>query len=134
MTRDRSAVDDAALLAGRALIALLFLGGAVQKVLDPAQVEGLLAGRGLPTALIWPALGFSAAAGLALIAGVAVRPMAFALAAYSAATSMFHLIPSDPWQMTIFAKNWAIAGGCLALAVAGPGRLGYRRARRSGSE
>ncbi len=113
---------DAALLAARILIGALFAAGAAQKALDPAPAMDLLTGRGLPAALIWPALAFDAAAALALFAGRAVRPTALALAAYCGATSVFHLIPDDPWQMSIFVKNWAIAGGCLALAVAGPGR------------
>ncbi len=117
--------DDVLLLAGRLLLAALFLGGAVQKTLSPGDAMALLAGRGLPEVLVWPALAFNAAAGLALVAGVAVRPVALSLAAYSGVTSLFHFIPEDPWQMSIFVKNWAIAGGCLALAVAGPGRFAF---------
>lgn len=30
----------------------------------------------------------------------------------------FHFVPSDPWQMSIMIKNWAIAVGCLILAAA----------------
>lgn len=115
-----------ALLAGRVLIAMLFLGGAVQKAASPGDVTGLLAGRGLPEWLVWPALAFNAVAGLALVLGVGVRPMGYALAAYCAVTSVFHYIPSDPWQISIFVKNWAIAGGCLCLAAAGPGRFALR--------
>jgi putative oxidoreductase len=118
---------DLATLAGRLLLAGLFLGGAVQKALDPAAVEGLLAARGLPAALVWPALGFNLGAGLALVLGVQVRLVALALAAYCAATSVFHWIPTDPWQMSIFVKNWAIAGGCLILAAHGAGRYALRR-------
>jgi putative oxidoreductase len=114
------------LLTGRILIAALFVGGAVQKAIDPAEVMSLLAGKGLPVWLIWPALGFNALAGLSLIAGVGVRPMAVLLAAYCAVTSIFHYIPADPWQMSIFVKNWAIAGGCLCLGVAGSGRYAWR--------
>lgn len=113
-------------LIGRILIAVLFIGGALQKTLDPAQVMGLLAGRGLPEWLVWPALGFDALAGVALIAGLGVRPIAYLLAAYCAVTSIFHFIPADPWQMSIFVKNWAIAGGCLCLGVAGSGRIALR--------
>jgi len=40
------------------------------------------------------------------------------LAAYCVVTSVFHFIPSDGWQMSIFIKNWAIAGGLLALSAA----------------
>ena len=114
------------LLLGRVLIAVLFLGGAVQKAVEPAQVMTLLADRGLPEWLIWPALVFNVLAGLALIVGVGVRWFAYLLAGYCAATSVFHFIPADPWQMSIFVKNWAIAGGCLCLAVAGSGRIAWR--------
>ncbi|WP_090113315.1 DoxX family membrane protein [Limimaricola pyoseonensis] len=126
--------DDWLLLAGRLLIAALFLGGAAQKALEPGQVAGLLAGWRLPGGLVWAALAYNAAAGAALALGLAVRPVALSLAAYCGLTSFFHLIPSDPWQMTIFVKNWAIAGGCLALAVAGAGRIAWRRGPRAAHE
>ncbi|MDG4650006.1 DoxX family membrane protein [Roseibacterium sp. SDUM158017] len=124
--------DDIAVLVGRILIAALFLGGAVQKAADPAPVMGLLARVGLPGVLVWPAMVFGAVLGVALVAGVAVRAAALALAAYCAVTSAFHFIPEDAWQMTIFVKNWAIAGGCLVLAAHGPGRysVGTVRADR----
>ena len=114
---------DWALLGARLLVAALFLSGAAQKWLSPGDVEGLLAGRGLPEWLIWPAMLFDLGAGVALVLGAWTAPTALALAAYCGATSVFHLIPADPWQVTIFVKNWAIAGGCLALAAAGPGRI-----------
>jgi putative oxidoreductase len=113
---------DAALLAARLLVAQLFLLGAAQKGFSPVEVRGLLAGMGWPVWLVWPALAFNLAAGLALVLGWRVREVAALAAAYCAVTSIFHWIPADPWQMTIFVKNWAVAGGCLALAAAGPGR------------
>lgn len=118
---------DLATLAGRILIAALFLGGAVQKAANPLAVESLLAGFGWPQWLVWPALAFNALAALALVAGWQMRPVAFALAGYCALTSLFHYIPADPWQMSIFVKNWAIAGGCLVLAAHGAGRYALRR-------
>lgn len=120
-------MDDAAALAGRLLLAALFAAGAVQKLVDPAPVLGLLAGRGLPAALYWPALAFTAAGAAALVLGVWTRAMAAALALYCMATSVFHLIPDDPWQMSIFVKNWAIAGGLLVLSAHGPGRYALGR-------
>jgi putative oxidoreductase len=113
---------DLAVLVGRSLIALLFVAGALQKAIDPTPASQLLIGFGLPADLVWPALGFNAVAGVMVLAGWAVRPLAFLLAGYCAVTSLFHLIPDDPWQMSIFVKNWAIAGGCLVLAAHGPGR------------
>lgn len=123
-----------ALLGARLLVAQLFLLGSAQKWLDPMKVEDLLAGRGWPEALIWPALAFNLAAGLLLALGLWTRPLGLLLAAYCAVTSLFHFIPSDGWQMSIFVKNWAIAGGCLAIAASGPGRyaLSGRRARSRG--
>jgi putative oxidoreductase len=120
-------MNDVLLLLARLSIAALFVGGAVQKAVSPGDSAALLAGFGLPEALVWIALIYNAAAGLTLLAGVAVRPVALSLAAYCAVTSMFHFIPDDPWQMSIFVKNWAIGGGCLALAVAGGGRFGVGR-------
>lgn len=113
------------MLIARLLIGFLFLGGAVQKAVSPDDAQALLVGVGWPAALVWPALVYDAAAGLALVAGRWVYPVALSLALYCAITSAFHFIPDDPWQMTIFVKNWAIAGGCLALAVAGPGRFRF---------
>ncbi len=118
---------DIANLAGRILLAALFVAGAGQKALDPGPVMGLLAGRGWPVWLVWPALAFNAFGAAALILGVATRPVAVALAGYCMVTSIFHFIPSDDWQMTIFVKNWAIAGGFLVLADSGPGRWALGR-------
>ena len=102
---------------GRSLIAVLFLGGAVQKLLAPAQVKEMIAGLGLPAELVWPVALFNLLAGVALIAGFHLRPLALVLAFYCMATSYFHFIPADGWQMSIFVKNWAIAGGLLILAA-----------------
>ena len=124
---------DAALFTARLLIGALLVGGAVQKSVSPDDAGGLLTGLGLPYTLVWPALVYDAVAGLALWLGVAVRPVAVTAAAYCALTSFFHLnvflTTGDPWQMTIFVKNWAIAGGCLALAVAGSGAWALRADR-----
>ena len=115
---------DALNLAGRILIAVLFLGGAVQKVSDPAPVAQMIGSIGMPVWLVWPVAAFSLVGGLCLILGVGVRTWAFALAAYCLFTSWFHWeLRADPWQVTIMVKNWAIAGGLCILAGQGPGRL-----------
>ena len=116
-------MKDVFALGARLLIAQLFVLGAVQKGVAPGPTVDLLVGLGWPAVLIWPALLFNAGVGVCLILGRAVRPVATAAAAYCAVTSVFHFIPADDWQMTIFVKNWAIAGGCLALAALGSGRF-----------
>jgi len=108
-----SNVEDAL---GRYLIAALFGIGALHKAASPEAVQVLLASAGWPEWLVWPALAFNALAASMLIADRHVRGVARLLALYCIATSFFHLIPSDPWQMSIFVKNWAIAGGLLVLA------------------
>jgi putative oxidoreductase len=105
-------------LLGRILVAALFAAGAVQKATAPEAAQGLLAGVGLPVWLVWPALGLNAALALGLIWGPWVRRAALVAAAYCAVTSVFHFLPGDGWQMSIFVKNWAIAGGLLTLAAA----------------
>jgi putative oxidoreductase len=60
----------------------------------------------------------NAALAIALLVGWPLRAAALTAALYCAVTSVFHWVPTDPWQMSIFVKNWAIAGGCLALAAA----------------
>jgi putative oxidoreductase len=119
-------MSDVLTLIGRILIATLFLAGAAQKTSNPAAVEALLAAHNWPLWLIWPAGVFNLGAGLALVLGLWTRPVAFALAVYCAVTSLFHYIPGDGWQMSIFVKNWAIAGGCLVLAAHGAGRFALR--------
>ena len=111
-------------LVGRILIAILFLGGAYQKVVDPAPASAMIASIGLPALLIWPIALFNLVGGVCLIFGPRVRLWALALAAYCLFTSWFHwrLAEDDPWQVTIMVKNWAIAGGLLILAAQGPGR------------
>lgn len=126
-------MDDVLKLAARLLLAALFVAGALQKTLQPETVTALLAGMGWPQLLVWPALALNASGAVALILGVQVRPVALVLAVYCAVTSVFHLIPGDGWQMSIFVKNWAIAGGLLALAVAGPGRFALRRGAAGGA-
>ena len=120
-------------LLGRCLIAILFLGGAVQKLTDPAPVIQMLTGIGLPAWLVWPAAAFDLVAGLALIFGPGVALWAGAMAIYCLFTSYFHWqLRADPWQVTIMVKNWAIAGGLFTVASNGLGQrdLGWRVSAR----
>lgn len=104
-------------LAGRILLAMLFFAGAAQKALAPELVEGLLTGFSLPGWLVWPALGLNLLVAVGLLWPSTVRTAALVAAAYCAVTSLFHFLPQDGWQMSIFVKNWAIAGGLLVLAA-----------------
>jgi len=104
------------ILLGRLLLAALFVAGTLQKIIQPEAAQALLTDRGLPDFLIWPATVFNAFAAVCLTAGWWLSPVSLALALYCMVTSVFHFIPDDPWQMSIFVKNWAIAGGLLVLS------------------
>ena len=117
-------MSDAAALAGRLLLALLFILGALQKLNDPEPAMTLLTDRGLPPLLAWPAILFEILAGFALLIGFQTRLTALALAAFSVVTAaLYHFDPANSAQMTMFLKNVAMAGGYIALAVAGAGAL-----------
>lgn len=119
-------MDDALALAGRAALAALLLAGTVQKIVDPSGAAALLSLAAWPTWLLWPSGLFTTIAGLGLLLGIATRPLALLAAGYCVVTSYFHYLLGDPWQMTIVAKNWTIAGGYLMLAAHGPGRFAWR--------
>jgi putative oxidoreductase len=124
-------------LVGRILIAFLFFGGALQKVIDPGPVRQMIVMLGLPGWLIWLVALFNFASAIGLIFGPAVRRWALFVAAYCIFTSWFHWqFRADPWQVTIAVKNWAIAGGLLVLAAQGPGRFafGHATTRRNSCE
>lgn len=116
--RKKPAVWRVELMVGRLLLSALFFAGCVQKIVDPTPAMILLEGAGISGVLVWPAAAFNLVAGILLATGRYMVPVARTLAAYCVVTSVFHFIPSDGWQISIFIKNWAIAGGLLALSAA----------------
>lgn len=117
-------IQDSALLAARILLAAMFVAAGLGKLGNVEGFAGYMASGGVPAFLAWPVILLEIIGGLALLAGWLTRPVALALAAFSLATALlYHLVPSDQMQMTIFFKNVALTGGYLALAIAGPGRF-----------
>jgi putative oxidoreductase len=126
-------------LAGRILMAALFLPSAWAKLANLAGTAGFIASKGLPMPML---LGAGAAAleigaALALVAGWRTRWAALALAGFTLlAGVLFHDFWALPDAMAMaqrqaFFKNLGIAGGLLVLAAMGPGRLSLD-ARRAG--
>lgn len=109
---------DALVLMGRFCIAALFVTGAAQKIYAPEVVQQMLAAHDWFEIMIWPAVAVNLFGAIFLVTGFFLTPTALVLAVYCMATSVFHFLPDDPWQMSIFVKNWAIAGGLLTLAAA----------------
>lgn len=113
-------------LAGRLLMALIFVFSAAGKIAAPAATMGYIAAMGLP----FPALGLAGAIGVELVGGLLLafgfqtRLVAPALAAFSVVTAvLFHGAIGDQNQLIHLLKNLAMAGGLLQIAAFGPGSL-----------
>jgi putative oxidoreductase len=126
-----TSMQDTIALVGRALIAFLFIPAGVGKLLGFAGAVGYIASKGLPlpevAAVI--AIVIELGLGIALLIGFKTRIVAVVLAVFTIATAIiFHNYWAAPDAMKMmqqinFNKNMAIAGGLLALAAFGPGRL-----------
>ncbi|MBP7567825.1 MAG: DoxX family protein [Burkholderiaceae bacterium] len=124
-----SSFQNALSLAGRALIALLFVPAALSKITGFAGTAGYIASVGLPAASLGVviAIVIEGLGGLAVLAGFKTRIAALALAVFTlVATFFFHnfwAMPAEAqmMQQLMFFKNLAIVGGLLILAASGPG-------------
>lgn len=110
------------LLAARVLMGLLFLLAGLGKLGDVPGFAGYMASGGVPAVLAWPVVLFEIIFGLALIAGFQTRIVAWGLAAFCVASGLlYHFDLGNQMQVTQLLKNLALAGGYLALGVAGAG-------------
>ena len=127
-------------LAGRLLLALLFMPAGFGKLTGFAGTVGYIASVGLPLPQLGAvvALVVEIAGGIALIAGFGTRFAALALALFTLVASFFFHnywgVPAEQqfMQSLLFYKNIAVVGGLLTLAAWGPGAwsVDARRAAR----
>lgn len=125
-------------LAGRLLLAALFLPAGLAKIGGFAGTVGYIASVGLPLPTLGAILAIvlEVGGGLALLLGFQVRLAALALALFTLVASVvFHAFWSMPAdqvmvQQLMFFKNLAVTGGLLLLAAGGAGAwsLDARRA------
>lgn len=116
-------------LAGRLLLALLFLPAGIGKLTGFAGTVAYIAAAGLPLPALAAALALSVEilGSVALIAGFHTRIAALALALFTLAASFFFhnfwALPASQqvMQQMLFLKNMAVAGGLLTLAAWGAG-------------
>ena len=121
---------DAAALAGRILLAAIFVLSGVTKLGAVEGTIGYIASVGLPfaDAIFYAVVALEIVGGLMLITGFKTRLVALALGAFSIAAAVtFHSDFADQNQMIHFLKNLALAGGMLQVAAFGPGRLALSR-------
>jgi putative oxidoreductase len=107
-------------LAGRILLALIFVIAGIGKFNDPAGTTGYMASVGLPAILLWPTIALEVLGGIAIIIGFQTRIVSYLLAAFTLlAAALFHNNFGDQMQMIMFLKDLSIAGGFLLLASSG---------------
>ena len=118
--------NDIILLVSRILLALVFLISGLGMLSDPSGTAGMFAAMGIPASglVAWLVIALKILGGIALVAGFQTKWAAYAFAAFCVATGFIgHFDPSNQMEMAVFFKNIAMAGGFLALSVAGPGAL-----------
>ena len=116
-------------LAGRLLIAALFLPAGIGKIAGFAGTVGYIASVGLPLPAVGAilAIAVEVIGSVALIIGFATRPAALIMAAFTLVASFFFhaywAVPADQQFVTqlLFFKNIAVVGGLLTLAAWGAG-------------
>jgi putative oxidoreductase len=119
-------------LAGRVLLAAIFLISGIGKIGGYAGTQGYMEAMGVPGALLPLVIILEVAGAIAIIVGWRTRLAAFLLAGFTLLSGLlFHRAPGDPVQSILFMKNVAIAGGFLLLVARGAGEwsLDARRAR-----
>ncbi|ARV18531.1 COG2259 Predicted membrane protein [Comamonadaceae bacterium] len=125
-------------LAGRVLLAALFLPAGISKLTGFEGTVGYIASVGLPLPAVGAVLALlvEIVGSVALIAGFGTRIAALVLALFTLVASFFFhafwAVPADQAFMVqlLFFKNVAVVGGLLALAANGAGgwSLDARRA------
>lgn len=125
-------VQDVASLAGRVLIAAIFVISGLNKLSDFSGTAAFMSAAGLPAAdiLLVLTLLIEVAGGLMIMLGLYTQSVALLIFLFMIpVTAVFH----NPWvaveaaqaqqQMIHFLKNLAIMGGLLQLFASGPGRF-----------
>ncbi len=128
-THTSTTAQNALNLAGRVLLAALFLPAGISKLTGFEGTVGYIASVGLPLPAVGAVLALlvEIVGSLALIAGFGTRIAALVLALFTLVASFFFhafwAVPADQAFMVqlLFFKNVAVVGGLLALAANGAG-------------
>ena len=114
--------QNVALMIGRLLLSIIFILAGIQKITGYGGTVGYMETMGVPGILLPLVILVEVVGGLAILFGFQTRIAALLLGGFSVLAALLcHFQPSDQIQMIMLMKNFAIAGGFLALFVAGPG-------------
>ena len=118
-------------LAGRVLLAALFLMTGIGKLGAYSGTAAYMASAGVPGALLPLVIALEIGGSLAIIVGWHTRIVAFLLAGFTLlSAAIFHTHFVDQTQMLMFMKNVSITGGFLLLVANGAGPLSLDARRR----
>ena len=126
-----NALQNPLALLGRLLLAYFFIPAGIGKIGGFAGTVGYIASKGLPLPEVGAVLAIivEVGVGLMLLLGFKTRWAALILMVFTLAASVFFhnywALPAEKAfvNQLMFWKNIAIAGGLLAFAAFGPGRL-----------
>ena len=108
-------------LAGRVLIAAMFLVAGIGKISGYAGTQGYMQAMGVPGALLPLVIALEVLGAVAIIAGYRTRLVAATLAGFTLVAAFVFHGGADPMQQIMFLKNVAVAGGFLFLVARGAG-------------
>jgi putative oxidoreductase len=129
--RDQVTLERFSGVAGRVLLAVLFLLSGLGKLGAYSATVAYMASAGVPGALLPLVIATELGGALAIIVGWRTRTVAFLLAGFSLLTALtFHRNFADQQQLINFLKNISIAGGFLLLLANGPGPLSIDQRRK----
>lgn len=131
-TSANGALKNSAELAGRVMLALMFLMSGLSKITGYAATAGYMAAMGVPGGLLPLVIATEVLGAVAIMVGWQTRIVAFLLAGFTGLAALaFHNNFADQIQMIMFMKNVSISGAFLLLVVNGAGRysLDARRAQ-----
>lgn len=123
--------DDYGLLVARCLLSLIFAASAFDKFKAPTEELAMLRRLHLPfPRLIEGGIGvFEVLGVIALLSGVYARPMSLLLGLFLCLVTIAIVRfwseqePKRSADRNVFFSNLSIVGGCLYIAIAGPGRI-----------
>src|SRR5262249_12982434 len=115
---------DIALLAGRMLLALIFIHEGATLALRFGDTVRVMSTQGIGVPEVMAVIALQLGAGSAIALGWFTRLGAISLGLFCLATAaLFHTNFAVQNELLHFEKDLAIAGGMLVLATAGAGRL-----------
>jgi putative oxidoreductase len=129
-------MTDGLLLLGRILLSVIFILSGFGKLTTMAATQAMMAKYGLPVPMLaWlVTVVIELGGGLALLFGVATRPVAVVLGLWCIATALVaHTDFADRQMQTHFMKNLAMAGGFIYVSVFGAGNFSIDGWRKRGN-